>query len=99
MSRRIQVGGVDPGSKAGGETQRITVTLPARLSEELVRESVDRTTTVSAVVREAIAEYFARRGPEGLPEFVGMAEHPDTLLSERFEDLIAEDFSAPAEPE
>lgn len=86
-------------STFGAVTQRVTVTMPAQLSEELARESADRRTTVSAVVREAVVEYFARRVPEGLPEFVGMAEHPDTELSEHVEDAIAADFSMPADQE
>jgi len=76
----------------GGKTQRVTVTLPAPVAETLVREAEDGGRTVSALVREAVIEYFTHREPEGLPEFVGMADHPDETLSERVEDIIGDDF-------
>jgi len=92
VGRWLQGGDLSFGSSSsGGKTQRVTVTVPAPLAEQLVRESIDQSSTVSAVVREAVTEYFARREPEGLPGFVGLAEHPDETLSERVEEIIAED--------
>ena len=95
MPRWIQVGEVTFGAKGQGKTQRVTVTLPEDMAETLLRESTERQTTVSGVVREAVAEYFANREPEGLPEFVGMLEGEDPTLSERVEEIIANDFSDP----
>lgn len=94
MPKRVQVDEVTPGSKSGSKTQRVTVTLPEEIATGLVRESLDRGTTVSGLVRQAVAEYFARRDPEGLPGFVGMADHPDPTLSERVEEIIAQDALA-----
>ena len=95
MPRRIQAGEAGVGSKVGPQTQRVTITLPAALAQELVEESVERNTTASAVVREAVTEYFARRQPEGLPEFVGMVEGDDPTLSERVEEILAQEFGRP----
>ena len=94
LDKWIQVGEITFGSKGSGKTQRITVTLPDAIAAELVRESTDRQTTVSALVREAVTEYFADREAGGLPEFVGMGEHPDPDLSERVEEIMREDFAS-----
>lgn len=90
MPRWIQVGEVSFGGRAEGKSQRITVTLPSDIADELMRESVDRTTTVSAVVREAVTAYFAQGSSEVLPDFVGMVDGDDPTASERIEEIIGE---------
>ncbi len=79
---------------AAAGTRRVTVTLPAHLVSLLHRESAQLESTVSGIVRDAVAEYFAERRTTELPEFVGMAEHPDDTLSERIEEIIERDFRA-----
>jgi len=98
VDRWLQVGEVSFGRRSAGKTQRITITLPQELADELLGESTARTTTVSAVVREAVAEYFARRQPEGLPEFVGMVEGVDPADSERIEEILAEMIDSGSDP-
>lgn len=74
-------------------SRRVTVTLPYALVRRLVSESEASTSTVSAVVREAVTQYFAAHPlPEALPDFVGMGSHADSTASEHVDDILAERF-------
>jgi len=70
-SRRVSL------ARRKAEDQRITVTLPDELAQELVRESEIGRRPSPRLVRKR--RLLAKREPEGVPEFVGMVEDDDPM--------------------
>lgn len=74
-----------------GPAERTSVTLPRSLARRLETEAEVTGRSASAVVRDALQEYFARHEEEeSLPPFVGIGDSGHTDTSERAEELIAE---------
>ena len=52
-----------------------------------------RGTTVSEIVRDALEQYLAQNRPwRGLPSFAGMGDSGRSDISERAEEILAEDI-------
>jgi metal-responsive CopG/Arc/MetJ family transcriptional regulator len=69
--------------------ERTSVTLPRSLATRLSYEANRRDTSASAVVRDALTQYFTGEGEPEPPAFIGMFSggHGDT--STRVDELIA----------
>jgi hypothetical protein len=72
-----------------GPVERTTVSLTPSLARRLLYEAKRTGRPASAVVRDALTEYFASEGEAELPSFVGMASVGGNL-SERVDDLMVE---------
>lgn len=70
--------------------ERTTVSLPRSLARRLEREAEVTERPVSAVVRDALQEYFGRQEPEPLPVFVGIGASGTTDTSERVHEVVGD---------
>jgi metal-responsive CopG/Arc/MetJ family transcriptional regulator len=70
--------------------ERTSVTLYRSLVRLLDVEAEVTGRSASAIVRDALQEYFARQEPEPLPSFVGIGASGFTDTSARAEELVAE---------
>lgn len=74
---------------AGDRTERTTVTLPVGMAARLSYEARRSNRSASAVVRDALAAYFAGEPAPDPPSFVGIAaSKPGAATSEQTEEEI-----------
>jgi hypothetical protein len=77
-----------------GPPQRTTITLPPALATRLRAAAEASARSVSAIVREALQEYFDRQAPAPLPSFTGAGASGRGDVSERAEELIERMFAS-----
>ena len=71
-------------------SERTTITLPTELARRLRTQARAHERSVSAIVREALEAYLGGQPPPDLPSFAGAGASGMPDLSERVEELLAE---------
>jgi hypothetical protein len=69
-------------------TEKTTVYLDAADQRRLRALAAAQGRPAAALIREAIAEYVARHGPQGRPKCIGAAHSGRPDLAERAEELL-----------
>ena len=79
--------------------KRTTIFVPETLERDLQLYARQQRKPTASVVREALAEYIARRKPVGqLPSFAGAFASGRADTAERHEDLLFENLTPHGDP-